>query len=49
MTLQVLNDYAKFSHIIVKNKLKIRITNLMGASVIGKKFEVISPFLFFNE
>ena len=49
VNLQVLNDYAHFSHIIVKNKLKIRVTNLMGASVLGKKFEVISPFLFFNE
>lgn len=49
VNLLVLNDYAHFSHIIIKNKLKIRITNLMGSSVTGKRFQVISPFLFFNE
>ncbi|MBO6042453.1 hypothetical protein J6P52_04860 [bacterium] len=49
MNLLVLNDYAHFSHIIIKNKLKIRITNLMGSSVTGKRFQVFSPFLFFNE
>lgn len=46
--LKVKNDFADYSKMVIVNKLKIRITNLMGLSVMGKRFESISPFVFFN-
>lgn len=46
--LKVENDYANYSKLLIINKLKIRITNLMGLSVIGKRFETTSPFIFFK-
>ncbi len=47
--LNIPNDLAQFTHLIIKNKLKIRITNLMGLSVLGKRFETISPYTFFSD
>ena len=47
VTLNVPNDYALSSKLVVKNNLKIRITNLMGLTVTGKRFISLSPFIFF--
>lgn len=47
VTLNVPEDYALSSKLVVKNNLKIRITNLMGLTVTGKRFVSLSPFIFF--
>lgn len=50
VSLKVEEDNANFSMLLTINNLKVRITNLMGLSVTGKRFEVsISPFTFFKK